>query len=108
VSLEDEILKEIENCPTVDEIIEELKDMPIINYDKDVDFVTSYIRGMFVEDVLKAMKEKNILKIDLAKRLGKSRQYVGRVLNETSNFTIESMVEIAIALDMKIEVKCEI
>jgi DNA-binding phage protein len=75
--------------------------------EKDVEFVTDYIKGKFVEDVLAAMEQKKILKIDLAKRIGKSRQYVGRVLNETSNFSIQSMVEIALALNMTIEVKCE-
>jgi DNA-binding phage protein len=106
--IEDKILDMIKDCPTTEETIDELRTLDLPYPDKDPEFVTSYIRGVFVEDILKAMEEKNILKIDLAKRLGKSRQYVGRVLNETANFTIESMVEIALALDMKIEIKCEV
>jgi len=103
-----EILEWVNGYPTTEETLESINKLPLINYSKDVDFVTSYIKGMFVEDILKAMEEKNIKKIDLAEKIGKSRQYVGRVLNESANFTIRSMVEIAIALNMDIEVKCNL
>lgn len=41
----------------------------------------------------------------LAEKLGFSRQYIGRVLNENANFTIETMAAFAIALNMKLIIK---
>lgn len=73
--------------------------------DEDPQFEADYLKSQFVEDVLKQMEEQDLNKNTLAEKLGKSRQYVGRVLNETANFTIETMTEIAFALDMRLAIK---
>lgn len=67
--------------------------------DQDPEFLVSYWKSTFIEGVLGAMEEPRITKKELAKRLKWSPQYVGRILNETANFTIETMVKIALALD---------
>jgi len=67
--------------------------------DRDPAFLADYWKSTFVETVLKAMEEQKITRKQLANRLGRSPQYVGRILNETANFTIETMVKIALALD---------
>ena len=67
--------------------------------EKDPDFLAGYMKATLVGDIFQAMEEEGISKSQLAERLGKSRQYVGRVLNETANFTIDSISKIAAALE---------
>jgi len=62
------------------------------------EWVADYLKMQFVEDTLAAMERQGIDRSELARRLGKSRQYVGRVLNERANFTLDSMAQIACAL----------
>ena len=67
--------------------------------EKDPEFLQDYMKASIVEDIYQAMEEERISKSQLAERLGKSRQYVGRVLNETANFTLKSIARIAAALE---------
>ena len=58
----------------------------------------------FVDQVFSLMEENKINKSQLAKLIGKSPQYIGRVLNETANFTIEKMAEFACVFGKKIKI----
>ena len=51
------------------------------------------------------MDEKGITKTELSNRIGKSRQYVSRVLNEKVNFTIDTLSLFSCALDCFLSVK---
>lgn len=51
------------------------------------------------------MNEKDISKSKLAEMLGKSRQYVGRILNETANLTVDSIAKIACVLNKSVQVR---
>ncbi len=82
-----------------------LGELDVIDLDKDPAFVLDSIKARFVEDVCQAMKVKGINQSDLAKLLGKTKQYVSRVLNETANFTLSSIVEISIALGCSVELR---
>lgn len=53
----------------------------------------------FTEDLYRLMEEQNVNKAELARRIGKSRAYVTKVLRGNSNFTVESMVCLARALE---------
>lgn len=57
------------------------------------------------EQVFQAMQDKGITEAELSRRLGTSRAYVNKVLQGDTNFTIESLVKIGIALecDLKLE-----
>jgi transcriptional regulator with XRE-family HTH domain len=70
--------------------------------ESDPEFIADYMKGSLIADVFMAMEENALNKSQLADRLGKSRQYVGRVLNETANFTIDSIATIAAALEMDV------
>lgn len=70
----------------------------ISGLDRDPEFLASYWKSKFVEHVLEAMAEQKCSRKQLAKRLATSPQYVGRILNESANFTIETMVRLAVAL----------
>ncbi len=57
------------------------------------------------EDLLIKMEELNISKVDLAKRLGKSKSYVTQMLSGSRNMTLSSFSDICFALGFKPEIK---
>ena len=62
-------------------------------------FLVEYMKATITSDIFTVMEEESISKTELANRLGKSRQYVSRILNETANFTLDSIARIAAALE---------
>lgn len=58
----------------------------------------------FAEEVEIFMKRKKISRADLAKKMDTSAPYVSKVLRGEANFTLETMVKIAMAVDAEIEV----
>jgi transcriptional regulator with XRE-family HTH domain len=61
-------------------------------------FLVEYMKATITSDIFTVMEEESISKTELANRLGKSRQYVSRILNETANYTLDSIAKIAAAL----------
>src|ERR1043165_2447254 len=57
------------------------------------------------EQISLAMKRRDVNKAKLARLLGKSRAYVTQVLQGDANFTIESLVKIARALECELDLK---
>lgn len=51
------------------------------------------------EQIFQAMENKGISEAELSRRLEVSRAYVNKVLQGDTNFTIETLVKIGIALD---------
>ena len=66
--------------------------------EEDPLFLVEYMKATITSDIYTVMEKESISKTELAKRLGKSRQYVSRILNETANFTLDSVAKIAAAL----------
>jgi plasmid maintenance system antidote protein VapI len=58
----------------------------------------------FTEDLCRLMKEKNVSRAELAKRIGTSRAYVTKLLGGDANFTLATMVKLAYALDGAVHV----
>src|SRR5574344_1087969 len=56
----------------------------------------------FAEQMLAQMEAQNISRTDLATRLGTSSAYVTKILRGSTNFTLESMVSIARALNCEL------
>ena len=100
-----EVLEWLKEQPKTEEVLKKIEELEPIDWDSDPEFVANFAKGQITEDILKAMEEDNINKSQLAEKLGKSRQYVSRVLNETANFTIDSLAEIACALQRKVEAR---
>lgn len=73
----------------------------------DPEFLADYSKGLIVEDILRAMEATGINRNTLAAKLGKSRQYVGKILDEErrANFTIDTLAELSSALDVKLHVR---
>jgi transcriptional regulator with XRE-family HTH domain len=55
------------------------------------------------ERIYDAMKAQGVSNAELARRLGKSRAYVTKLLRGTTNFTLESLVRIGRALSCEVE-----
>ena len=53
----------------------------------------------FTEDLARLMKEKEVTRAELARRLGTSRAYITKMLGGNANFTLLTMVKLAMALD---------
>ncbi len=51
------------------------------------------------DDIARIMEEQNLDREQLAERMGVSRQFVTRLLNGTSNLTLEMLLRLARALD---------
>jgi transcriptional regulator with XRE-family HTH domain len=73
--------------------------------ESDPAFQADFMKSLYVENVMQAMAEKGVSQSDLARRWGKSRQYLHKLLNEDKriNFTIETMVELAMLLNRRLE-----
>jgi transcriptional regulator with XRE-family HTH domain len=52
----------------------------------------------FIEDVWSLMEEQKVSRAELARRLGTSRAYVTKLLGGNANFTLQTMVKVAMAL----------
>ncbi len=101
-NIKPDIWAEFEEAPLVSELIQE--NAPI-DFDADAEYVSSYLKAQFIEDIYRAMENLGLNKQQLAKKTGKSAQYIGRILNERANFTLESIAEIACSLGMKVSVR---
>jgi transcriptional regulator with XRE-family HTH domain len=64
-------------------------------YDKEV------ARGEISDQIHSLMERQKVKPSELARRLGKSRSYITKVLQGNANFTIDSLVQIARALGCK-------
>jgi len=70
-------------------------------------FQADFLKRRFVEEMLAAMNEQGVSQMELAKKWGKTRQYVSKLLSEDRrvNFTIETLCEFARLLDRRVEIQ---
>lgn len=73
----------------------------------DPSFLAGVSKGLVVEDILRAMEAAGLNRSTLASKLGKSRQYIGKILDEEqpANFTIDTLAELSTALGVKLHVR---
>jgi len=57
------------------------------------------------EEICKILSEKNITRQELAEKLGKSKGFVSQILNGSRNMTLNTLVDVCIALDCTPRVK---
>lgn len=75
--------------------------------DADPAFQADYLKGLFIEKILEALQERHETQSDLARRWGKSRQYVSKLFNESNrvNFTIETLCQMARQVGLRVEIR---
>ena len=89
---------------STEELLEEIEHVSDLDLDNDPEFISDYTKGKITEDIIRIMKQQHITQAALAKRLGTSRKYISRVLNERINYTIDSLVRLSCALDCTLTV----
>lgn len=84
----------------LDQLKQSAKDL-----ESDPEFQADLLKGLFVNSLLETMESKEINKAELAKKLGKTRQYISKILNEDHdiNFTLETMVELSMVLELRFD-----
>lgn len=78
------------------------------NFEEQIRSEQVRISGEFSQAIKKQMEEKELSHTDVAWTLGKKRPYVSRALNAEINMTLKSMVEIAHAVGLRVELKLSV
>ncbi len=70
--------------------------------EKTDEFAVEKVKIRVAEQIFRKMEEQNITKAMLAEKLGTSRAYITKVLDGSTNLTLESMVKISRALECEL------
>jgi len=70
---------------------------------QDPKHIAGIIKSVFVNDIICAMQQQGLNKKQLAKKWGKSRQYLGKLLDKEKarNFTVDTMVSLSMSLGLR-------
>jgi len=63
------------------------------------EFHAAGVKIEIAEQIFRMMEKRNMTQADLARKLGKNRAYVSKILKGNTNFTIETLVLIARSLE---------
>jgi len=74
-------------------------------YKDDPEFQTELLLLDINEQIVERMVARGIRRSELAQRLGSSRAFVTQLLNGKPNLTIKTLVQVANALDMAVNVQ---
>jgi hypothetical protein len=72
---------------------------------RSVAYVSERAVFRLTEDIVRRMDAGGVTRAELARRMGVQPAYVTKILRGTGNFTLESMVRIARALDSTLRVE---
>ena len=75
------------------------------DWKSDPSTLTAKLKAQVVHDFHSAMEEQGISKSTLAQEMNVSRQYVGRVLSEKSNFTLSTLARFSTALCLELSIQ---
>jgi len=74
----------------------------LAKYEQDADYVLGGLKVEMSEKIYAAMENRGVSQAELARRLGKSRAYITKILQGNVNFTIETLSKISQALDCEL------
>jgi len=100
-----EIAELLARTPKVTEAMQARLAAAAEELDHDSGFQEDFIKGHFVNSMLEAMGDEGLSQSEVARKWGRSRQYLHKLLNEDKrvNFTVETMVELAMLLKRRLE-----
>lgn len=95
-----------ENARPVNEIDRDAFARDVRKLMDEPSFKAGVIKDQFIHNILEALGEEGISRSELAKRCGKSRQYLSKLLKEDKrvNYTIDTMVNVMHHLGRRVEV----
>jgi transcriptional regulator with XRE-family HTH domain len=82
-------------------------DKEISQLQNDPEYIAYGLMIELASQVKRKLEKEGLKQKDLAQRLGKSEGWISRFMNDPTNFSIQKLVEIAIALGMKLDVSFE-
>ena len=68
---------------------------------RDPEFIAEGLALTLAEDILRVMKDNEVSKSELARRMGVSRAYVSRMLDAPPNLTLLTISKVALALELE-------
>jgi plasmid maintenance system antidote protein VapI len=74
-------------------------------YENDPEFMKGLMVTNFLSEVYEIMENNHIKKSELAKRMNVSRQYITKLFTGYANFTLMTLAQISIALNLDINIK---
>ena len=106
-TLHSEVSRIMEGVPKTTQAM--LDRIAVANRDlqNDPEFLAEVERARFVNHLIVTMKKRGINANQLAKRMGKSRQYVHKILNEDArvSFGLKTMVQLCHVLGERLELQ---
>ena len=72
---------------------------------RDNDFLYAQLIGTISDQLNEALQKGNFSRAQLAKKLGVSRAYISRVMNEHPNLTIKSLIVVSNGLNRRVLLK---
>lgn len=100
-----DIMEWLNNVPIYGNVLKEMKELDEMDLDNDVEFVTSFQKGLITERFLIEMEKQQISKFQLSVKAKIPYQRVLRFFREESSFKLSEIVEVALALGLSINVK---
>jgi len=79
----------------------------VAEFKDDAAYQTELLLLDLTEQIIEQMEERGIKRSDLADRLGLSRPFVTRFLNGQPNLTFKTLVQVANALDLTVNVRLQ-
>ena len=76
----------------------------VASFEKRITDEQVRISGAFIQELEAEMRRQELTHTDVAWTLGKKRPYISRVLGAPANMTIKSIVELAHAVGLKVEI----
>lgn len=98
------LIEKREKMTKTEQLLEKIEKLPDLDLENDPVFISDFVRGKLINDILSIMDEKKINQVDLAHKLGKSKQYISHILKGKTNLTIDSLAHIVCALDSNLQI----
>lgn len=73
----------------------------------DPEFLAGFAAEVFADEICHAMEEQGVTQSELARRLGVSRQHISAFMADPGNPTLQTMVQMAHALGLRLRVTLE-
>ncbi|MBW2645545.1 MAG: helix-turn-helix transcriptional regulator [Deltaproteobacteria bacterium] len=79
---------------------------------KDPEFLKALAReGLIIdiqEEICRLMEENNISRVELAKRMGKTKGFITQILNSGRNLTLRTVADVFTALQAEVSIKARV
>jgi transcriptional regulator with XRE-family HTH domain len=79
-------------------------DREVAQLENDSEYIAYGLMTDLAAQVAHKLEKEGLRQKDLAEQLDKSQGWISRFMNDPTNFSVKKLVEIAVALDMKLDI----